>query len=54
MDEELFERKDVALERPLADGWFVEDGLQPKQKIVVTGAQQLLSEELKGPEGEEF
>ena len=27
--------------------WFVDEGLKPQQKIVVTGAQQLLSEELK-------
>jgi len=50
VDEELFERKEVALEHPLPNGWFVEDGLKPEQKIVLTGAQQLLSEELKAVE----
>jgi hypothetical protein len=50
--DEKFERKEIALEHPLASGWFVED-LKPGTKIVITGAQQLLSEELKGEGGEE-
>jgi hypothetical protein len=50
--EELFERKLVELEHPTEAGWFVHEALKPGQKIVVTGAQQLLSEELKG-QGEE-
>lgn len=51
--DELFERKEVALEHPIDGGWFVHEELKPEQKIVVTGAQQLLSEELKGQGGEE-
>ena len=47
-----FERKEIELEHPLAQGWFVEN-LKPGMKIVITGAQQLLSEELKGEGGGE-
>ena len=43
-----FERREVQLESPLPNGWFVTAGLKPQDKIVTTGAQQLLSEELKG------
>jgi hypothetical protein len=65
--DDVFQRQAVALERPVADGWFVPVGannhspdrannhspLQPQEKVVVVGAQQLLSEELKGQGGEE-
>ena len=44
---EGFERSTVTLDRPLADGWFVRQGLAAGTKVVVVGAQQLLSEELK-------
>ena len=47
--DEKFERKEIELEHPLAAGWFVEH-LKPGAKIVIAGAQQLLSEELKGAE----
>jgi hypothetical protein len=50
--DEQFERREIELEHPLEKGWFVE-GLKPGTKIVVTGAQQLLSEELKGEGGGE-
>jgi len=43
-----FERREVRLSSPLPDGWFVEKGLKPGDKVVTTAAQQLLSEELKG------
>ncbi len=46
-----FQRKEVALERPLGEGWFVRESLKPQDKVVVVGAQQLLSEELKGQIG---
>lgn len=49
----LFERISIELERPAEKGWFVQNRLKPEQKIVVVGAQQLLSEELKGQGGEE-
>jgi len=46
--ENLFERKEIELEHPVGEGWFVREVLKPKDKIVTAGAQQLLSEELKG------
>ncbi len=57
--DDVFQRKAVTLERPIGNGWFVAVGannhspLQPQAKVVVVGAQQLLSEELKGQGGEE-
>ena len=50
--DELFLRQEIELDHPLSEGWFVDEGLKPGQKLVLTGAQQLLSEELKG-EGRE-
>jgi hypothetical protein len=41
------------LERPLNEGWFADKDLKPQERVVVVGAQQLLSEELKGQGGEE-
>jgi hypothetical protein len=43
-----FQRTMVALEQPVAEGWFVGHGLGAGQKVVTVGAQELLSEELKG------
>ena len=43
-----FTKKEIELEHPTPDGWFVHEGLKPGDKIVVSGAQQLLSEESKG------
>jgi len=45
-----FERKAVTLERPLPEAWFVRELLKPGDKVVIVGAQQMLSEELKGPD----
>ena len=45
--EDTFERRQAALDQPLEQGWFVREGLKPQEKVVTTGAQQLLSEELK-------
>jgi hypothetical protein len=42
-----FERRPVALERPLEDGWFVRGGVTKGEQVVVAGAQQLLSEQLR-------
>jgi hypothetical protein len=50
--DETFQRTEAKLERPLADGWFVREGLKPEAKVVITGAQQLLSEELKTGDAE--
>ena len=49
--DDRFERKEFELEHPLDKGWFTE-AFKPGVKVVVTGAQQLLSEELKGEGGE--
>lgn len=48
-----FQRKAVVLDRPAGNGWFVDQDLKPQEKVVVVGAQQLLSEERKGQEGGE-
>jgi len=45
---DFFTRVEVTLDRPLENGWFVREGLKPNDKVVIVGAQQLLSEELKG------
>jgi multidrug efflux system membrane fusion protein len=51
--EDTFERKAVIIERPAGDGWFASEGFQPGDKVVVMGAQEMLSEELKGQGGGE-
>ena len=51
--DETFARRQIVLERPADSGWFVHDGLKAQDKVVVVGAQQLLSEELKGQGGGE-
>jgi hypothetical protein len=44
---ESFTRTEIPLDHPVDDGWFVANGVAPGQHVVVTGAQVLLSEELK-------
>ena len=51
--EDTFARREIELNRPSDAGWFVHEGLKPRDKVVTTGAQQLLSEELKGQIGGE-
>jgi len=51
--EDRFEREEVKLDLPVKDGWFVSHELEPGEKVVIAGAQQLLSEELKSRLGEE-
>jgi multidrug efflux pump subunit AcrA (membrane-fusion protein) len=43
-----FERRAVVLDRPWKDGWLLAEGLRRGESVVVTGAQQLLSIELRG------
>jgi len=42
-----FQRRELVLDRPVAEGWFVTSSLAPRDRLVVTGAQTLLSEERK-------
>ena len=46
--DEAFSRREIRLNRPTRDGWFVASGLAAGERVVVTGAQQLLSAELAG------
>lgn len=50
---DAFTRVEVALDHPTEAGWFATKGLSAGQYVVVTGAQQLLSIELKGAGGGE-
>lgn len=43
-----FARREIILNQPVNDGWFVTNGVAAGEKVVVTGAQTLLSEEHKG------
>jgi hypothetical protein len=45
--DDQFTRREVEHARPVEAGWFVAEGFKPGEKIVVGGAQLLLSEELK-------
>lgn len=53
-----FTRRQVPTRTPMSEGWFVTQHFKPGEQVVVTGAQTLLSEELKsqisvGEEAEE-
>ncbi len=45
--EDTFLRREISLERPLAEGWFAAQGIKPGDRVVMGGAQLLLSEEQK-------
>lgn len=45
--ENTFLRREISLERPLAEGWFAAQRIKPGDRVVVGGAQLLLSEEQK-------
>jgi len=47
-----FTRREIFLEQQNDNGWFVTQGTKADDKVVIVGAQQLLSEELKGQGGE--
>jgi hypothetical protein len=49
---DAFTRIGVPLDHPTEAGWFMAKGLTSSNSVVVTGAQQLLSLELKGQGGE--
>jgi hypothetical protein len=42
-----FVRREIILDHPMNGGWFVTNGIEPGERVVVTGAQALLSEEHK-------
>ncbi len=42
-----FTRREIRPNYPVASGWFVTNGVSPNDRVVVTGAQTLLSEERK-------
>lgn len=44
---EQFIRKEIATDRPSANGWFVEKNVSPGEHVVTQGAQLLLSEEFR-------
>jgi hypothetical protein len=46
-DSDRFIRREITTETPVEDGWFVGKGLSPNDRIVTSGAQLLLSEELR-------
>jgi hypothetical protein len=50
---DAFTRIEIALDHPTEAGWFVAKGVAASDHVVVTGAQQLLSLELKGAGGGE-
>jgi hypothetical protein len=43
----VFVRRETSLTSPLGDGWFMQRGFAPGDRVVVEGAQQLLSEEFR-------
>ena len=42
-----FTRREIAVDRPTEQGWFVTSGFSAKDSVVISGAPMLLSEELK-------
>jgi hypothetical protein len=50
---EGFTRVEVALDHPMETGWFVTKGVTASDHVVVMGAQQLLSLEIKSAGGGE-
>src|SRR5262249_54003538 len=46
--DETFARREARLDSPTRHGWFGTSGLAPGERVVVTGAQDLLSVELAG------
>ena len=46
-DSTTFTRKQAALKNPGPNGWLITEGVEPNARLVIGGAQILLSEELK-------
>jgi len=45
--ETQFTRRDIRLDHPTGSGWLIPTGLTSADRLVITGAQMLFSEELK-------
>jgi len=43
-----FVRREISLDRPADKGWFIAGGITAKDRVVVSGAQTILSEEVRG------
>ena len=43
-----FVRREIPLDRPADKGWFIASGITAKDRVVVSGAQTILSEEVRG------
>jgi RND family efflux transporter MFP subunit len=48
---DLFERREVSLDHPTPNGWFITQGVKPGEKVVTTGPQDLLSNEINAAFG---
>jgi len=44
---DTFTRRKISLDHPTDNGWFVQEGVTANERVVVSGAQALLSEEQK-------
>jgi hypothetical protein len=51
--DDTFQRKQIELEWPLDNGYFVHEGLQANERVVIAGAVALLSQEIHAVETEE-
>lgn len=45
--DDTFMRRKIPLDHPTEDGWFTQEGVAANERVVVSGAQALLSEEQK-------
>ena len=46
--DDSFTRREITLDRSADNGWFIAGGITAKDRVVVNGAQTILSEELSG------
>jgi len=47
VNETTFRRQEIAAQHPVAGGWFVMAGVTASDRVVTTGAETLLAEELR-------
>lgn len=48
---DTFTRRPVELDHAVNDGWLIRSGINPGDQVVIAGAQEIFSEEIKGPAG---